>query len=76
MNDWIIVHDADVSKKKFPSGRPVHLRTSLICYLRFYDDGRVRTVIGFPSGYLHVTEDREFFTRVLNSAEAQESETR
>lgn len=56
---FITVHDADVSKKKFPDGKPVRVRAQSIDSLRPYPEGRTRTVLGIHGSYLHVTETED-----------------
>jgi hypothetical protein len=56
---FITVHDGNVSKKRFPDGRPMQVRADSIDSMRGYAEGRVRTVLGIRGSYLHVTETED-----------------
>lgn len=60
---FITVHDAEVSARKMPEGRPVRVRADSIDTLRGYPDGRTRCVVGVNGSYLHVVETEE---QILN----------
>lgn len=66
--DFILLHDAATSKKKYPEGKAVYVRPDSIDILRGYKDGRVRTVVGVRGQFLHVTESVHVIMKKIERA--------
>lgn len=67
---FITVHDSEVSKRRWPEGRPIRVRAESIDTLRGYPGGRTRTVIGINGSYFHVTETEDEILALIGESDA------